>query len=68
MGSLYDLDEGMKNVARLSKQGGLVLVEAWDRESWPARLFGKRWHANCPPSMVHWYTVKTLTSIFKSYC
>ena len=65
IGSLYDLDKAMENVSQLCKQGGLVMVESWDRESLAARFFGKSWHEYCPPSVVHWYSDKTLTQLFK---
>ncbi|HET7116378.1 MAG TPA: class I SAM-dependent methyltransferase [Hanamia sp.] len=67
IGSLYDLDKAMKNVSQLCKRGGLVLVESWDMKSFAALFFGKKWHEYCPPSVVHWYSDKTLTQLFNYY-
>jgi SAM-dependent methyltransferase len=67
IGSLYDLDVAMQKVSHLAKQGGLVLVESWDRKSWIARLLRKNWHEYCPPSVVHWYSDETLQNLFKQY-
>ena len=64
IGSLYDLDSAMENVSKLCKQGGYVLVESWDMECWAAKFFGANWHEYCPPSVVHWYSDKTLTQLF----
>lgn len=65
IGHLYDLDKAMENVGHLSKDGGLVLVESWDMNCWAAKFFGKNWHEYCPPSVVHWFSDKTLAQLFK---
>lgn len=67
IGSLYDLDKAMQNIAQLSRQGGLVLVESWDMKCLAARFFGSNWHEYCPPSVVHWYSDKTLNQLFAYY-
>lgn len=67
IGSLYDLDKAMQNVSALCKQGGLVLVESWDMNCLAARFFGANWHEYCPPSVVHWYSDKTLNQLFNYY-
>ncbi|CAN5804645.1 hypothetical protein BH11BAC4_BH11BAC4_04290 [soil metagenome] len=67
IGSLYDLDAAMQNVAKLSKEGGLVMVESWDMKCLAARFFGSSWHEYCPPSVVHWYSDKTLEQLFEYY-
>lgn len=67
IGSFYDLDKAMKNVSRLLKKDGLVLVESWDRESLVARVLGKYWHEYCPPTVIHWYSDKTLNDLFSYY-
>ena len=67
IGSFYDLDKAMLNVSQLLKQGGLVLVESWDKESRIARLFGKNWHEYCPPSVTNWFSDETLNRLFNYY-
>jgi len=53
--------------ARLTKPGGLMLVETWDRTSWTARLMGRHWHEYSPPSVLHWFSragVRVLAAAF----
>ena len=40
----------------VTRPGGFWLIETWDRDSWMARLFGKRWHEYSPPSVLHWFS------------
>ncbi len=67
VGHFYDLDKALSNVSRLLKKDGLVLVESWDRESWMAKIMGKNWHEYALPSVVHWFSDKTLEGIFNYY-
>jgi SAM-dependent methyltransferase len=67
IGSLYDLDTAMKNVSGLCRPGGYVMVESWDMNCLAARFFGKNWHEYCPPSVVHWFSDKTLNQLFEYY-
>lgn len=46
----------VRRAAELTRDGGFLLVEAWDRESLTARLFGRHWHAYSPPSVLHWFS------------
>lgn len=67
IGHVYDLDKALQNVNRLLKPNGIVLVESWNTGSLAARLLGQRWHEYSPPSVVHWYSDKTLGLLFKYY-
>jgi len=67
IGHVYNPDNALRNVSRLVKANGLVLVESWNMKSLIARMFGRRWHEYSPPSVIHWYSDKTLTSFFKYY-
>ncbi len=42
-------------VAKVTRPGGLLLIETWNRSSWTARLMGKNWHEYSPPSVLHWF-------------
>ncbi|HWX23833.1 MAG TPA: class I SAM-dependent methyltransferase, partial [Vicinamibacteria bacterium] len=53
---LRDLRRGLEAAAARTKPGGLWLVETWNRESWTARAFGRRWHEYSPPSVLHWFS------------
>jgi SAM-dependent methyltransferase len=67
VGSLYDLDKSISSINGLLKPEGLVLVESWDRNSLVARMMGKNWHEYCPPSVISWFSDKTLTQLFAYY-
>ena len=67
VGHFYDIDMALHNINELLKPGGLVLVESWNRASFTARLFGKSWHEYSPPSVVNWFSDKTLKDIFSQH-
>lgn len=67
IGSFHDLSKAMCKVQDLVKKEGLVLVESWDHRSKVARFFGKSWHEYCPPSVINWFSDKTLAELFDSY-
>ncbi len=51
-------------VARLAR-GGHLLVETWDRSSLAARFSGRNWHEYNPPSVLHWFTRKSLAGLLE---
>lgn len=55
-----DVDGAMARAARALRPGGLCLVETWDRDSLAARLQGPRWHEYSPPTVLHWFSRRTL--------
>lgn len=67
IGHFYDIDRAMENISLLLNQNGLVLVESWNMKSLVARVFGKYWHAYCPPSAINWFSDESLTKLFNSY-
>ncbi len=48
--------EALAAAKAVTRPGGFWLIETWDRDSWMARLFGKRWHEYSPPSVLHWFS------------
>ena len=60
---LVDPRAEMRRVVELVRPGGLFLVETWDRKSWTARLFGRRWHEYSPPSVLHWFARQGLSEL-----
>ena len=64
IGHVHDPDKTLQNVVQVLKRSGLVLVESWNRSSFSARVLGKRWHEYSPPSVMHWYSDKTLALLF----
>lgn len=67
IGHFYNLNKALQNISDLTKTGGFVLIECWDRKSLAAKLFGKNWHEYSPPSVIHWFTKKTLTKNMEAY-
>jgi SAM-dependent methyltransferase len=65
IGHLYDIDASLRNISRLTNQNGLVLVESWNMNSIIARIFGKKWHEYSPPSVINWFSNKSLINLFK---
>ncbi len=43
--------------------GGVWVIETWDRESVVARLLGRRWHEINPPSVLHWFSRRSLDAL-----
>ena len=58
-----DPTSAISKAAKLLRTHGLLLIEAWDRSSWTARLLGRRWHEYSPPSVLHWFTKARLQAL-----
>jgi len=63
----YDVRKALKITVDLLDKDGLLLVETWDRDSFPARLLGSNWHHYCPPSVVNWFSIKGLNTLMKQF-
>jgi SAM-dependent methyltransferase len=59
--------KAMEQAAKLTRPGGLWLIEAWDRESKIARTLGSQWHEYSPPSVLHWFTPDSIAELAKEY-
>ncbi len=57
---LYDLDGSMDSINRILKKRGYLLVETWDKDSYMARLLGRRWHEYSPPSTLNYFSRETI--------
>ncbi|MBC8343983.1 MAG: class I SAM-dependent methyltransferase [Bacteroidetes bacterium] len=67
IGHFYDLHKVLNKSHQLLKDDGLILVESWDRDSRVARLFGESWHEYSPPSVLHWFSIKSIQSVFEQH-
>lgn len=56
----YQLKEALQAAADLTKPSGYWLIETWNKDSWMARLMGQNWHEYSPPSVLHFFSPKTL--------
>lgn len=64
IGHFVDPDKAIKNTYNLLDQDGFVLVESWDMKSTMAKMMGKNWHEVSPPSVINWFSDKTLEQLF----
>jgi len=55
-----DPKKALEAAAQLTRPGGFWLIETWNKESWTARIFGRRWHEYSPPSVLHWFSPEGL--------
>ncbi len=60
---LPDLVETLMRLRDRTAPGGVWVVETWDRESVVARLLGPRWHEINPPSVLHWFSRRSLDEL-----
>jgi len=67
IGHFYDLDKAILKLRDLLNANGFVLVESWNMESAIAKFLGKNWYEYSPPSVIHWFSDKTLTGLFNYY-
>ena len=67
IGHFYDIDKALENISNLSTKNGLILIESWNMNSLVARIFGKNWHEYSPPSVINWFSDKSLAKLFNDY-
>lgn len=67
IGHFYDVDKAMNNISKLLITNGLILVESWNMNSLIAGIFGKFWHEYSPPSVINWFSEKSLNKLFTDY-
>ncbi|HEV7518032.1 MAG TPA: class I SAM-dependent methyltransferase [Thermoanaerobaculia bacterium] len=60
---LPDVRQACQISSEITRPGGFWLIETWNRASCAARIFGRHWHEYSPPSVVHWFTPKTLRAL-----
>lgn len=63
----YDVTRAIEIAAEYLRPGGLLLIETWNRTSFPARMLGKNWHEYSPPSVVHWFSAEGLPVFLQSF-
>lgn len=65
IGHFYNLSKAINNISTLLTDDGFVLVESWNMKSAIAKLLGKRWHEYSPPSVLNWFSDKSLSTLFE---
>jgi 2-polyprenyl-3-methyl-5-hydroxy-6-metoxy-1,4-benzoquinol methylase len=63
----YDLKRALKVADNLTKSSGYWLIETWNKDSFTARVMGKYWHEYSPPSVLHFFSPKTLQLLVRQY-
>lgn len=53
----------LRECRRILKPGGLVFINTPDTASWWARIFGRRWHAYCPPEHLSYFNASNLARL-----
>jgi len=48
---------------QLTRPGGFWLIETWNSESLTARILGQNWHEYSPPSVLHWFSRRSLRRV-----
>ena len=66
IGHFVDVQAAAAKVAELIKPGGLFLVETWNRTSRTAKLFGRHWHEYSPPTVVQWFSPRSLELLMEN--
>lgn len=59
----YDLRAALSNAHRMTAPNGLWLLELWDVRSVTARLLGKSWHEYNPPTVLHWFSRRSIRQL-----
>ena len=67
MAHFIDPQAATQRVADLVAPGGFCRVETWNGRSLSARRFGANWHEYSPPSVLHWFSPQTLTTLFAQH-
>jgi SAM-dependent methyltransferase len=62
-----DIRNALAGVAERTRPGGYWLIETWDRDSLVAKLLGSSWHEYSPPSVVHWFSKRSLRDLIEEY-
>jgi SAM-dependent methyltransferase len=62
-----DLRGALRQAARMTRPGGLWLIETWNNRSLAARFFGSHWHAYNPPSVLQYFNPHSLRLLARSF-
>lgn len=62
-----DPREALSVAMRMTRPGGLWLIETWNRNSWTARICGKAWHEYNPPSVLQWFSIESLQELVQDF-
>ena len=64
---LFDLDRALQQAKAFTSPGAHCLVETWDSESLTARLLGSLWHEYSPPTVLHYFSRRSLARLMSRH-
>jgi len=56
----FDPRQAFAAAARATRSAGYWLIEGWNADSGVARVLGRKWHVYNPPSVLNYFTTKSL--------
>ena len=57
----------VQKACNMLSPNGYILIETWNWKSLTAKLFKKKWHQFSPPSVLHWFSKKSLNLLMEKY-
>ena len=60
---LQDPRQVLKDIRKILKDNGIIVIQTGDVDSFWARLVGKNWHFFAPPQHLYFFSKKTLNSL-----
>jgi hypothetical protein len=63
LGHFISPRRALEKAASLTRDGGFWLIETWDNQSLTARAFGQRWHEYSPPSVLNYFSRRSLEQL-----
>ena len=63
----YDLQKALSCAANLTKPNGYWLIETWNKDSLIAKMMGQNWHEYSPPSVLYFFSPKSLGLLVRRF-
>jgi 2-polyprenyl-3-methyl-5-hydroxy-6-metoxy-1,4-benzoquinol methylase len=63
----FDIQAAFATASQHTKPNGFWLIETWNVQSWMAKILGQNWHEYSPPSVLHWFSPKSLAQFCTRY-
>ena len=63
----YDLVTAFNAAERITRPGGVWLIELWNTRSITAKVLGKHWHEYDPPSVLNWFSERSIRRLAERF-
>jgi len=67
LGHFTDPRRALEQAAKLTRAGGFWLIETWNSASLTARVFGTHWHEYNPPSVLHFFSHRSVERLVRQF-